>query len=335
MEWYSVKYVLPEEWCKTRRCYFGDFVLFLYQIRSAGCWIKGTYHGIFGYSDDNFLLAPSLSALQEMLKSCEEYARLHNLKFSTHPLPKKCKTKCIAFLKKKRDLPNLKLCGNNLPWVNSGKHLGNTIESKINGMQLDLKQKRAAYISKNNELLQEFGFSHPETLLKVNSIYNTHFTGSPLWNIFSEEAIKLENTWNKSIRLMLDVPINTHRNLIEPLSGQLHLKKVLVKRFLSFVAQIEKCPKSVPKHLLKLIQWDVRSTTGENLRKIMLLVGKSSIEEITLHDFKSVKYHEISDAEKWKTVMIKELIDIKFGKLQVGNISDEETEEIINFLCTS
>ena len=61
----------------------------------------------------------------------------------------------------------------------------------------------------------------------------------------------------------------------------------------------------------------------------------SSIEEITLHDFKSVKYHEISDTEKWKTVMIKELIDIKFGKLQVGNISDEETEEIINFLCTS
>ena len=67
----------------------------------------------------------------------------------------------------------------------------------------------------------------------------------------------------------------------------------------------------------------------------MLLAGKSSIEEITLHDFKSVKYHEIGDNEKWKSVMIKELIDIKFGKLQAGNISAEETEEIMNFLCTS
>ena len=59
---------------------------------------------------------------------------------------------------------------------------------------------------------------------------------------------------------------------------------------------------------------------------------KSIIEEITLGDFKSVKYHEISDNEKWKSVMIKELIDIKFGKLQAGNIS---AEEIMNFLCTS
>ena len=316
-------------------CFYTNDLFRILRERSAGCWIKGAYHGIFGYSDDNFLLAPSLAALQEMLKTCEEYAQLHNLKFSTDPVPKKCKTKCIAFLKKKRNLPNLKLCGNNLPWVNSGKHLGNTIESTVNGMQLDLKQKRAAYISKNNELLQEFGFSHPDTLLKVNSIYNTHFTGSPLWNIFSQEAIKLENTWNKSIRLMLDVPINTHRNLIEPLSGQLHLKKVLVKRFLSFVEQVERCPKSVPKHLLRLIQKDVRSTTGENLRKIMMLVGRTRIEDITLHDFKLVKYHEISDAEKWKSAMIKELIDIKFGKLQAGNISTEETEEIMNFLCTS
>ena len=67
----------------------------------------------------------------------------------------------------------------------------------------------------------------------------------------------------------------------------------------------------------------------------MLLVGKSSIQEITLQDFKSVKYHEIGDTEQWKSVMIRELIDIKFGKLQVENISAEETEEIMNYLCTS
>ena len=73
--------------------------------RSAGCWIKGNYHGIFGYSDDNFLLAPSLAALQEMFKSYEEYAQLHNLKFSTDPRPAKCKTKCIAFLKKRETFP--------------------------------------------------------------------------------------------------------------------------------------------------------------------------------------------------------------------------------------
>ena len=96
-------------------------------------------------------------------------------------------------MRRHRELPQLKLCGTGLPWVSHGKHLGNTIENKMDGMKMDLKQKKAAYITKNNELLQEFGSDHPETLLRMKQIYNTHFTGSPLWNLFGEEAIKQEN----------------------------------------------------------------------------------------------------------------------------------------------
>ena len=73
----------------------------------------------------------------------------------------------MAFMRRPRDLPNLQLCGNDLPWVSAGKHLGNTVENKIDGMKLDLRQKKANYITKNNDLLQEFSFAHPETLLKV------------------------------------------------------------------------------------------------------------------------------------------------------------------------
>ena len=61
---------------------------------------------MMGYSDDNWLLAPSRDALQEMLVTCEEYAEEHNLIFSTDPNPTKCKTKCIAFPKNgERDSP--------------------------------------------------------------------------------------------------------------------------------------------------------------------------------------------------------------------------------------
>ena len=42
--------------------------------RHSGCWVRGYYRGIFGYSDDNWVLAPSLSALQDILKTCEEFA---------------------------------------------------------------------------------------------------------------------------------------------------------------------------------------------------------------------------------------------------------------------
>ena len=87
-------------------------------------------HCIVGYADDLFLMSPTLDGLQKMLLICEKYASAHDRRFSTDPNPKKSKTKCIAFLLKKRNLANFWLCGNQLPWVNAGKHLGMKLENK-------------------------------------------------------------------------------------------------------------------------------------------------------------------------------------------------------------
>ena len=88
-----------------------------------------------------------------MSKTCESYASSHNLKFSTDPDPRKCKTKCIVFLWKVQPLPPMFICGNTLPWVSSSKHLGITISDKIVGMKADIRIKRAQFIDKNNEIL--------------------------------------------------------------------------------------------------------------------------------------------------------------------------------------
>ena len=85
------------------------------------------YVGILGYSDENILLAPSQTVLQEMLQVCEVYMNEHSLKFSTDKDPNKSKTKCMAYLKRPRHLPNLILCGNPLVGEDgkaSGSYLG-------------------------------------------------------------------------------------------------------------------------------------------------------------------------------------------------------------------
>ena len=41
------------------------------------------------YADDFVLLAPSRSTMKSMLRTCEEFADLHNLKFSTDPVKDK------------------------------------------------------------------------------------------------------------------------------------------------------------------------------------------------------------------------------------------------------
>ena len=124
-----------------------------------------------------------------MFVTCEEYAASHNLKFSTDPVASKSKTRCLAFLVKDRPLDRkMKLCGNFLPWENSGKHIGNKLVTDRDITRQDVKEKRANYISKNNEIIQEFYFAHPRTKFKINSIWNCHFSGCQIWDLFCRES---------------------------------------------------------------------------------------------------------------------------------------------------
>ena len=99
-------------------------------------------------------------------------------------------------------------------------------------------------------------------------IYNSHFTGSVLWDLFSKDCKKVENAWNVSIRKMFDIPRQTHRYFIQEISEVPHIKTILVQRYLSFISQLENCPKDLVGNLLHLIKYDINSTTGSNLKNI-------------------------------------------------------------------
>ena len=316
-------------------CFYVNNLFKILRRNGSGCWVNSHYFGIIGYSDDSFLLAPSLDALQEMLSICEKYAAMHNLKFSTNPDPKKCKTKCLAFVKRERTLKKMYLCGNPLPWVAQGKHLGNTIENKINGMKLDISCKRANYISKNNEIIQEFYYAHPKTKMQLNDIFNGHFTGSPLWDLFCKDSDMIYNSWNRSIRLMCDLSLRTHRYYLEPLAGKKHLKTILIKRFLSFIQQIEKSHKVLPKLLLQTIKRDCRSTTGSNLRNILLNTNHDDVDKLMPNDAFQIKFEEVKEENEWKINIVKELIDAKWGEVIIENLLFDEIDNLLEEICTN
>ena len=123
--------------------------------KKSGCWVNGTFLGLLGYSDDNFVLAPSRGALQEMLLTCENYAASHGLKFSTDPDPKKSKTRCLSFLQNERFIKPVKLCNNDLPWVENCKHLGNIIVSSKAADNGDIRSQDIT----RAKVSQYFGFA--------------------------------------------------------------------------------------------------------------------------------------------------------------------------------
>ena len=63
---------------------------------------------------------------------------------------------------------------------------------------------------------------------------------------------------------------------------------------------------------------DVRSVTGANMRNIMLLVGKTKVEDVKPSDVDSLDYFKLEENEMWKVGMIKELIDFKSGDVEIS-----------------
>ena len=155
------------------------------------------------------------------------------------------------------------------------------------------RKKRAQFINRNNELCQEFSFAHPCTMVKFNSIYNSHFTGSVLWDLFSPESEMIETTWNTAVRKMFQLHRTTHRYLIEPVSATPHIKWSLINRFRNFIRKIKIPNKSQLQNLLGICKADCRSTTGANIRRIKHMFDRYSIDLITTADIKSKKYHDI------------------------------------------
>ena len=263
---------------------------------------------------------------------CEDYAVLHNLKFSTNADPAKSKTKCLAFCLKERVLPRLKLRGNDLPWVNTGKHLGIKIKNNPrNVIGQDIMEKRAQFIQRTNELSQEFAYASCDTKCQINRIYNSHFTGSVLWDLSSKESNMVYNTWSVSIRKMFRLDRTTHRYLIEPVSGVQHIKISIMKRFLKFTDTLANTRKEVVKSVYNTLVNDCRSTTGRNFRQIKLTCKSS---HPSAEDIERQPFVEVPHGEEWRGNIIKDLINIRDGLCERSNWTKEEAIDGLLHVCT-
>ena len=102
---------------------------------------------------------------------------------------------------------------------------------------------------------------------------------------------------------MYDLPWGTHRYFMEPLTGLALTSRTMAKRFLSFTESIRNSSKSALKSLLNIVQSDVRSIAGHNLRTIMLLTGKTRIQDLKSGDT-DFEYNKIPEEELWRVSMI-------------------------------
>ena len=85
---------------------------------------------------------------------------------------------------------------------------------------------------------------------------------------------------------------------------------------------------------LKHIEHDTRSTTGNNLRSILLLTNKTNIEDLKIKDRNCVEHHPVRE-NKWRINLITEIIDIQNRQMSADGMSLEELKEILHYLCVN
>ena len=99
------------------------------------------------------------------------------------------------------------------------------------------------------------------------------------------------------------------------------MRRLLVRRFISFIEKVRNSSKIALSQLLNLVEGDVRMTTGHNLRTIMLQAGLNRLTDVKIGNC-DFDYHQVSEVD------IKELVEIRHGDLDVPGVHSVDIPHI-------
>ena len=169
-----------------------------------------------------------------------------------------------------------------------------------------------------------------ESQIKLLNIYNSHFTGSNLWEFESETVQQLINSWNVNIRIICKLPIETHKYIVERISECKHIKQKLFSRYVTFLKSLALSEKPALSFLLNLSKTDIRSVTGSNLRfilnesKVYIIPGVTSKQS-----FSNYEAYQVPAGQEWKLPLLISLIKIREGAWTI-NFDEEDTDDLAN-----
>ena len=314
----------------------------LVQLRKLGmgCHISGIFYGAALYADDLVLLAPSRSALQQMLQLCGDYAKKHNLVFSTDPDPIKSKTKCIYMVGKVRggrvQYPKpVSLNGMSLPWVTSANHLGHTLHQDCT-MDEDARSKRMTFITDTTDLREMFFWADPRQIIFAMQVYCTSFYGSMLYDLYGEEANMIFRCWKTALKLAWGVPRSTFTFLVDHLlAGETpSLRDSILTRYTMFCQNLCRSSNKEIRILANCAVNDTRSTTGSNISKIAKETGLDPLASRKCLVRNALYTSEVPPEEVWRVPLLARLLKEKIEQLEAENDTSGLTD-LIEVVCTS
>jgi hypothetical protein len=285
------------------------------------------------------LLAPNREVLQKMLAICERYGKEHNLVFSTDPVPKLSKTKCMYFCGRTNNVKYpapVQLYGEDLPWVEYADHLGHTLDQSVT-MDRDCHRARAKFIAKSVDVREQFVFALPEQKLKMVQILCCDGYGSMLWNLSGNPAEQFFKSWNTCVKLIHEVPRSTFTYLVEGVfaESQTSLRNQILARYPGFYRKLLASPSKEVRVLARMVSADPRSTTCRNLRYLREVTKMDNVESYSSWRVReSLPVQKVPEKEMWRVGLLTSLMGLRSEKYKMV----QDTKSIcamIDSLCST
>ena len=157
-----------------------------------------------------------------------------------------------------------------------------------------------------------------------------------VWNLNSYEYGKLVRSYNTAVKLIWDLPHQTHKMFVEEFTNCPHLQSMLHSRYIGFLKSLEFSKKMEVKILFNHCKNDVSTLTGSN---IVYLETKYECHSLAnLYDNKNhvstARVNPIEENDRWKPLILEDLIEVRDGNAEV-DLTPDEILDLINFVSTS
>ena len=311
----------------TLFCIYMDELMSRLEQTGVGCYIGNSFYGGLSYADDLKLMCPSVSGLQKLLKTCEEFGIEYSVTYNAK------KTICICYGVSKCDsIRRLCLYGNHLSWESSVKYLGNIHTSTMCDNK-DINYQRGIYISAVNRLNSQFSMTPVNVKATLLQTYCSAWYGSQTWPLHSAAVGRFNTEWNKAVRRTLRLPYKTRTRLLPHLVGNDNFVTQIEKRWLRLFHSMLGSKNDKISYIAKKSVQNAIGVLGQNRIFLALKYNVRDICEIKNLPA-SCCGRDAADSELISRVQqIKELLSAREGHCTI-DVLDGETDFILEYLCT-
>ena len=258
-----------------------------------------------------------------MLKICEDFADEYSVKYNAE------KTVCVLFSKKDVCKPSVKLCGKELDWVQSVKHLGNYLEENMSE-STEIRKKKQDLVQRVNYVVSTLGNCEDTIIRTVFNSKCAHFYGCQSWNLNDRSVKEFQIMWNRCVRRILNLHYCTHTKLLPIILNTLSAYDQIQLRIVKIIQSMLQSKNVKIRYIAKLSVKKANSVIGANIR----IVSKNTncdIQTVIGSHASAIKEIFLSSQSESDMQCANQILELRH--CDIPGFNDDELVTMLTFLC--